>query len=92
MIEIDKTEKPYSKSNLSKIEYGLMKYAHLKAEATAKFDETVEETRARANKIWKEEIQWHREQSQMFIHAVMSLPEEHRRELLDQMRKIEFGT
>ena len=49
-----RNEKEAAKLSLTSTEYGLLKYAHLKAELSAKPDETLEQTRVRANKIWHE--------------------------------------
>jgi hypothetical protein len=77
---------------LTATEYGLLKYAYLKAELSAKPDETIEQTKARANEIWKQELQKQREQEKVFINAVMSLPEKYRKSLLRKMRKTGFSS
>lgn len=72
---------------LTATEYGLLKYAYLKAELPAKPDETIEQTRARAKEIWKEELQKQKEEEQRFMDAVMSLPDEkQRRQLINRFR------
>lgn len=69
-------------------ELSLLSYAKLKAEMSAKPDETLEQTDVRALKIWHEEVdQWNAER-QMLIYHIMSLPEKQRKIMMNRMRKM----
>jgi hypothetical protein len=75
---------------LSERDYGELKYAYLKAELSAKPNETLEQTRARAKEIWKQEVQKHRKKERYFMKAIMSLPEKEKRQLMNKMRSSSF--
>lgn len=64
-------------------ELGLLSYARLKTEMSAKPDETLERTEVRALKIWQKEVDKHK-----FINHIMSLPEKQRKIMMNRMRKM----
>jgi hypothetical protein len=69
-------------------ELSLLYYAKLKAQMSAKSDETLQQTEIRAMKIWREEVdQWNAER-QMLINHIMSLPENQRKIMMNRMRKM----
>jgi hypothetical protein len=77
---------------LTPSEYGLLKYAYVKADVSAKPDETVEQTRIRANRIYQKELQKERENEQKIIDAVMSLPEKYRKEFYRYSMRVSNDT
>lgn len=83
----EKNRKRAAELGLTSTEYGLLKYAHLKAELSAKPDETLEQTKVRALKIWHEEVEKSNAEHQRLIDMIMSLPDEkQRRMMMNKMR------
>jgi hypothetical protein len=56
---------------------------------SAKPDETIEQTRARANKIWHDELVQQEEYDRILMKALMSskFPEKERKKIIERMRK-----
>jgi hypothetical protein len=71
---------------LTLTEFGLLGYAHLGAELSAKPNETVEETNARTIELWHKKVEDWRAEEKRLIDAIMSFPEKERRKLLARMK------
>jgi hypothetical protein len=53
---------------------GFLKYAYLEAELSAKPDETLEQTQARAKKIWHDKLLEEEAQERDLMRVIMGLP------------------
>jgi hypothetical protein len=79
--------KKAAEMGLTLTEFGLLSYAHLEAELSAKANETVEQTNARAKAIWHKEVEDWRAEEKRLTDTITSLPDEkERRKLLARMR------
>jgi hypothetical protein len=81
-----KHEEQAAKEGMTSTEYGFLKYGYLKAELSAKPDETLEQTKARGEELGRKEFEEWNAQNKDLMRMVMNLPEKWRKSLLAKIR------